>query len=254
MKTINVRVDDHVRDALDDMAEAEGVTLSDYVRDLLREAVIPVSEERGIRHGDEATPESLRLMDRKILSLLHRILGRVLPDDSNDVDGDLNDQLELARILEQGFTGEYWKEVAGFATELSKRDSRRVLDILQMFRVITYSVGQHAKDGTPVDPDMVKRLEYQGFDHNDPLEGHMASYVQHLVDDGRWSELKPFIAEHDGGNSHMRMLDVYARMLAEYRRIMDARERQSRDDFLLSAEELTAIAEARIHPSHREPR
>jgi hypothetical protein len=41
----------------------------------------------------------------------------------------------------------------------------------------------------------------------------------------RWTELKPQLERHDHGNSHMRMLDTYLRMLAEYRRIMDTRER-----------------------------
>jgi len=34
-------VDDHVRDQLKEMADAEGVTLSEFVRDLLLEAVVP---------------------------------------------------------------------------------------------------------------------------------------------------------------------------------------------------------------------
>ena len=36
-----VRVDDHVRDQLKEMSDAEGVTLSEFVRDLLLEAVVP---------------------------------------------------------------------------------------------------------------------------------------------------------------------------------------------------------------------
>jgi uncharacterized protein YfbU (UPF0304 family) len=252
MATINIRVDDHVRDALKEMADTEGINLSEYIRDLLREAVIPVRNEALAQHGDEPAPETLRFMDRKVLSLLHRILGRVLPEDSNDVDGDREYQLDRARVLEEGFTGEYWMEAAGFATELSKRDSRRVSDILQMFRIIGYSLNRLREAGEPFKDDSAERLVYQGFDHNDPLEGQMASYVQLLVDDDKWSELKPYIAESDGGNSHMPMLDIYTRMLAQYRRIMDSRERTySRDDYALSAEELTVIAEARVHPSNR---
>ena len=49
------------------------------------------------------------------------------------------------------------------------------------------------------------------------------------------------------------MLDTYMRMLSEYRRIMDGRDRGSfeRLDYLLSAEELQQIRDARIHPSRR---
>lgn len=253
MAVLNVRVDDHVRDQLKEAADEEGVTLSEYVRDLLLAAVVPVREAK-VRHGDEPAPDSLRIVDRQVLSLLHRILGRVLPEDANDVDGDLEYQLMRAQILEQGYAGEYWLEVAGFRTELSQRDCERVSDILQMFRILTFSIAQLAEAGETVDDTLTHRLEFQGFDHNDPLEGHMASYVEHLMTDDRWSELKPQVEANDNGNSHARMLDTYSRMLAEYRRIMDSRERGlSRFDYLLSREDLEQIAAARIHPSNRRP-
>lgn len=255
MAVLNIRVDDRVRDELRDMAEDEGVTLSEYVRTLLMEAVVPVQEppeER--RHSEEPAPETMRLVDRQVLALLHRILARVLPDDANDVDGDAEYQLMRASILESGFTAEYSYEVAGFRTELSRRDCRRVSDILQMFRILTYSV-QHLEDeGTPVDPELARALEFQGFDFNDSLEGHMADYVEFQMRGGdRWTELQPQLKSHDGGNSHFPMLDTYMRMLAEYRRIMDSRDRThfARLDYLLSANELEQIRDARTHPSRR---
>jgi uncharacterized protein YfbU (UPF0304 family) len=248
---LNIRVEDRIRDQLKEMADTEGVTLSEYVRDLLMAAVIPVYE-RPVQHGDESAPESMRIVDRQMLSMLHRILARVLPEDANDVDGDTDYQLERARVIELGFTGEYWKEVARFRTELSKRDCDRVLDILDMFRVITFSIKRLEEQGTTVDEDAAYGLEFQGFDHNDGLESHMASYVEHLMADGRWGELQPQLKRNDDGNSHHRVLDTYMRMLAEHRRIMDARGRGfRRDDYLLSLDELEQIAAARIHPSNR---
>lgn len=251
MAVLNIRVEDRVRDQLKEMADDRGVTLSEFIRDLLMEAVVPVYE-REVEHGDEPAPESMRIVDRQVLSLLHRILGRVLPEDANDVDGDLEYQLMRASILEAGFTGEYWYEVAGFNTELSKRDCGRVSDILQMFRIITYSIDHLSKEGTPVDEQLAFELEFEGFDHSDALEGHMASYVDFLMRDDRWTELKPQLERNDNGNSHHRMLDTYLRMLSVYRRIMDSRERgSSRLDYLLSQEELEQVAAARIHPSKR---
>lgn len=251
MAVLNVRVDDHVLDRIKERADAEGLTLSEYVRDRLMEAVVPVYE-REMKHGDEPAPESMRTIDRQVLSLLHRILARVLPEDANDVDGDLEYQMKRAKILEEGFAGEYWLEVAGFSTELSKRDCDRVSDILQMFRVITFSIDHLRDDGRPVDDQLAIQLEFQGFDHNDALEGHMAAYVEHQIRDDKWSELQPQVERHDHGNSHIQMLDVYTRMLAEYRRIMDSRQRGfGRYDYLLTLEELQQIADARVHPSHR---
>lgn len=251
MAVLNIRIDDRVHDQLKEMAVDDGVTLSEFVRDLLMEAVVPVYEQ-AVEHGSEPALDSMRIVDRQVLSLLHRILGRVLPEDSNDVDGDLEYQLMRAKVLEAGYTGEYWYEVAGFNTELSKRDCGRVSDILQMFRVATFSIEHLAKEGTPVDEDLVRQLEFRGFDHNDSLEGHMADYVDFLMREDRWTELKPQRERNDNGNSHMPMLDTYLRMLSEYRRIMDSRERGfGRQDYLLLGEELRQIATARVHPSNR---
>ena len=146
----------------------------------------------------------MRIADRQVLSLLHRILARVLPEDANDVDGDAEYQLTRAEVIESGFTGEYWREVAGFRTELSKRDCDRVLDILDMFRVITYSIKRLKEQGATIDDDVAYELEFQGFDYRDGLEGHMASYVKFLMSDGRWAELKPQLERHDNGVSAMR--------------------------------------------------
>lgn len=254
MAVLNVRVEDRIRNQLKEKADDAGVTLSEYVRDLLMEAVVPIREQE-IEHGAEPPQESLRIIDRQVLSLLHRILGRVLPPEANDVDGDLEYQLRRAQILEAGYTGEYWYETAGFQTELSKRDCGRVKDILDMFRVITFSIKHLEEEGLNVDEKLKRSLEFLGFDHNDALEGHMADYVEFLMSDDLWSELKPQLTRNDDGNSHRRVLDVYMRMLAEYRRIVDSRERGfSRLSYLLSLDELQQIAEARVHPSRRENR
>lgn len=252
MAVLNIRVDDRVRDQLKELAEEQGVSLSEYVRDLLLEAVVPVYESE-IKHGDEPALETMRIVDRQVLSLLHRILGRVLPEDANDVDGDLEYQLMRARILEEGYTGAYGYETAGFSTELSKRNCDRVSDILQMFRIITFSIDRLSKNGSPVSEELAHQLEFRGFDHNDSLEGHMAGYVDFLMRDGeRWTELKPQLDKNDNGNSHSRVLDTYLRMLGEYRRIMDSRERGfNRLDYLLSDDELDQIADVRVHPSNR---
>lgn len=251
MAVLNIRVEDWVRDDLKELADAEGVTLSEYVRDLAMAAVVPLRQRE--KHGDEPAPETMPIANRQILSLLHRILARVLPEDANGDDGDMDYQLERARMIEAGFTAEYWYEVAAFRTELSKRDCSRVLDILDMFRAITFSIKRLEKQGITIDEDTAYGLEFRGFDHNDGLERHMASYVEHLMDDGRWGELQPQVKRHDDGNSHHRMLDIYMRMLAEYRRIVAGRSRGfDPDDFLLSKDELQQVAEARVHPSNRE--
>jgi uncharacterized protein YfbU (UPF0304 family) len=215
------------------------------------EAVVPVYESK-VDHGSEPSVESMRITDRQVLSLLHQVLAR-LPGGTNDADGDSEYQLMRAKILEEGYTGQYWYETAGFSTELSKRDCDRVSDILQMFRIITFSIDHLAKDDVVLDEQLVYTLEFQGFDHNDALESHMGRYVKFLMRDRDcWTELQPQVKRNDDGNSHALMLDTYLRMLSEFRRIMDARERgHGRMDYLLSQDELERISDARIHPSNR---
>lgn len=253
MAVLNIRVDDRVRDALKERADGEGVTLSELVRDLLMEAVVPVYNEPDGKHGDEPAPESIRIVDRQTLALLHRILAQVLPDDHPGEEGTPSDQLERAKVLEQGYTGEYWREVAGFSTELSKRDCGRVTDILEMFRNITYSFDQLEEDGTVVDEKLKSGLVFRGFDQNDALEVHMAGYVAfQMREDHLWRELRPQIERTDNGNSHAPVLDMYLRMLSEYRRIMDSRERGAgRWDYHLSLDDLELIFTAQTHPSNR---
>jgi hypothetical protein len=56
--------------------------------------------------------------------------------------------------------------------------------------------------------------KFRGFDHNDALKSHMATYVKYQMRDDCWSELEPQVERNDRGNSHARMLETYVRMLA----------------------------------------
>ena len=60
MAVLNIRVDDQVRDELKDMADAEGVSVSEYVRDLLTTALVPGYESKE-DHGDLPAPETMRM-------------------------------------------------------------------------------------------------------------------------------------------------------------------------------------------------
>jgi uncharacterized protein YfbU (UPF0304 family) len=250
MPTITVRLDDETHNALQQRANERSATVSGFVRDLIREEVLSARLDED-RHQVYA-PDTLNPKDRHMLSLLHRILARVLPEDANDVDGDLEYQLARAQVLEEGFTQEYWFEFAGITPELSKRDSQRVMDILDMYRRIDYSLAQFEKAGTSVDADLAQALRYIGFDHNDALEGRMADYVKHLIENNRWTERAEFVNGPTGGDSHSRVLETYTRMLAEYHRITVRRGTDSgRDGYLLSKDELKAIAAERIDQENR---
>lgn len=249
MPTTTVRLDDETRDALQRRADEAGVTVSDFIRDLIREAVMDLGD-RVTRDG--YTPESLSPKDRHILSLLHRILGRVLPKDADtDTDGNEEYQLERAHVLEEGFTLEYETEYAVISAELSARDSLRVMDIFELFRAAGDSIKILRQQGTTVPDALEAALSFQGFDFNDQLESKMAAYAKYMIDDDRWEEQAEFFNGRTRGNSHSKMLDVYMRMLAEYRRVRSRRRPTMGRDYPLTLDELEAIAAERVHPDNR---
>jgi uncharacterized protein YfbU (UPF0304 family) len=248
--TITIRLDDAIRDAVQRRAEEGSLTVSDFVRDLIREAVMDLREADD---PDGYIPDTLSPKERHTFALLHRILARVLPEDENtDVDGDKAYQFQRAKVLEEGFTEEYWVEFSEISNELSRRDSQRVNDIFELFRITMDSIAHLRKEGIEVPEGLEDTLQFYGFDFNDNLESKMAAYVKHLVNDGRWVEQSEFVNGPTGGNSHARLLDVYLRMLAEYRRIRSRRRPTlGIRDYLLSLEELEAIAAERVHPGNR---
>lgn len=255
MAVLNIRIDDIYRDRLREKAAERDVSLSEYVRTLVLEDVVDVRQQDW-ETDTEPAPETMTLTQRRALALLHRINARVMPEKGETLDGadgDRDNQLKQAEILEKGFTAEYGAGTSGFRTELSPLNCTRVMDILEMFGTISYSIDRLVERGEDPDQEMSRGLHFGGFDFNDALEGHMADYVEFLTEDEtRWAELQPQIAATDRGNSHRRMLDLYLRMLAEYRSIMDSRGRVfSPESYLLSGAELQRIYAARVHPSRR---
>ena len=95
MAVLNIRVDDQVRDELKDIADTEGVTISEYVRNLVMAAIVPGYEPEEDQ-GDLPAPTTMRIADRQVLSLLHRILAHVVP---NDDEIDPRSQLKSARVI-----------------------------------------------------------------------------------------------------------------------------------------------------------
>lgn len=110
-----------------------------------------------------------------------------LSHDANDTFGDREYQTEHPRcrlhrrVLVPGGRHQHRAVEARLLTRL---------DILQLFRVITFSTDQLSKEGTPADEELAYELEFQGFDHNDALEGQMAGYIDFLTRGGCWTELK----------------------------------------------------------------
>jgi uncharacterized protein YfbU (UPF0304 family) len=249
MATVTLRLDDAIKDDLEAMARSRGQSLSDLIRSALDDLLLRNAQENRLDNA----PRSLTAVERQQLALLHRILARVVGDD-NDVDGDKAYQLERAMVLEEGFVGEYSKEFIGIATELNARDSGFVLDVLDLFRIVTFSLNKLKADGVEVQEDLTRALRFDGFDANDPVEGHMLAYARYLVSEDRWAELlETFSDANDRGNSHSRRAAIYQRMLAEHARIKaeGRRGRGLSDDLLLGIEDLQRLVDAQVHPNRR---
>ena len=80
---------------------------------------------------------------------------------------------------------------------------------------------------------------------------HAATYAKYMIEDDRWEEQADFFNGRTRGNSHSKMLDVYMRMLAEYRRVRSRRRPTMGRDYPLTLDELEAIAAERVHPDNR---
>lgn len=249
MPTITLRLDDGTKEALDALARGRGQSLSDLIRSAL---------DGLLKRGDDSdrrsiAPNSLTAVDRQQLALLHRILARVVGED-NDVDGDKGYQLERAEVLENGFVHEYSTEFAGIYPELSARDSAFVLDVLDLFRIATFSIRKLKDAGVDIDDELARDLQFDGFDANDSREGHMLSYARYLVNEDRWSELSyAFSQKNDRGNSHALHADMYQRMLDEHAsiKVEKGSERMRHDSYLLSLDDLKRLADSQVHPENR---
>jgi len=238
MATITIRIEDQARDQLQSLAEGQGVSLSDLVRRALLDQLDDPDRE-GAQPG--RVPESLSLVERRKMALLHRILATLV--DGSEDEGNAQDQLRLARSLEHGWVADYNTEFTSIEPELSRRDCGFVLDVLDMFRFLKASVEDSAKD---LPEQVARRLIFQGFDHNDPFEGKLGEYAYEQIRRGKWRMLADRFDEgNDLGNSHSPMLSRYKRMLAVFQPIWREKLRDmSRDSFRLSDSELRSVASA----------
>lgn len=250
MATVTIRLDDTTKEDLEAIAAGRNQTVSDLVRTMIDELVYPDREKKGII---SVAPTSVSAVDRKVLSLLHRILARLVRDD-NIEDGDKDYQLSHARILEYGFTGLYIDEFIDIHPELSKADCDFVMDVFDMFTDIQNSITSLEHEGTQLDGELLNALQFSGFDFNDSREGALASFGQQLINEGRWENMaKYFDDKHEHGNSHFQAAEAYSRMLEAYKKIQDEKRKANRgfSHSFLNLQELQDISKALVHPSHR---
>lgn len=133
-----------------------------------------------------------------------RILEALYPDEAANF-------AHHRTALEDGYALHYDWMIEHLGDDMSEGECQEVLEILDMYRAITFGIGKLGIE----DPLNGHHLaKFSGFDGNN--EGQKMSYARYfIVDLERYSELKG--GDYPSFNSHTRMLDTYQAMLERWR-------------------------------------
>lgn len=148
----------------------------------------------------------MNLTKKERLSFIYqlRILEALYPSDAPAYARDRT-------ALEEGYALHYSWMTNNLSKDLSEKDCGEVLDILDMYRALTFSLKDLPKNDKLHTHHLAK---FRGFDGNN--EGQLMGYVRYLmVDLDRFDELK-----QEGSltvNSHTPMLDTYRTMLERWK-------------------------------------
>lgn len=217
MESVTIRLSSELKSLISAEARNNGQTQSDYLRQIIETHVGQIGKEKF--HREPIRNIALNPVERKTLMLGYQLLlasRGELADELYDAKAFRN----AAESLDYGYAGEYPQIFAGTDTELSFDECKLTWDILDMFRVIKYSIrdlGENGWEKTGV-VDAERYGTFRGFDFQIDLESKIASYVKFLIRTDRWEEQKSVIKK-GGGNSHTEMLPTYRSMLAEFKPI-----------------------------------
>lgn len=149
-----------------------------------------------------------------------RILEALYPDEATDF-------AHKRTALEDGYALHYEWLTETLNDDMSAEECREVLDILDMYRAITFGLEKLVEGDVLREHRLTKFL---GFDGNN--EGQHMAYVRYLIMDlDRFEELKH--GKLPSFNSHMPMLGTYRAMLARWEPIANK--------FELSRDQLAAV-------------
>ncbi|WP_394175591.1 YfbU family protein [Guptibacillus hwajinpoensis] len=149
----------------------------------------------------------LTKFERLTLINQYKILEKLYPNEEEAYQ-------ELRIPLEEGFTYDYYKSFSFMESELSIEQCKEVLNILDMYRTLTFSY-RDLEDKSGID---MKDIKFHGFDGNNEPSQYV--YAKHyLITLNRYQELKD--GEYDDFNSHRGMLSKYRRMLTVFQSLSD---------------------------------
>ncbi|MDG1314251.1 MAG: YfbU family protein [Flavobacteriaceae bacterium] len=150
----------------------------------------------------------MELTEKERLAFINQlqILEKLYPKDKKHF-------LQKRTALEKGFVYEYSKMTEFLYDELSKEDCEEVLNILEMYRAITLSLGELEEGDNLHEHSFAK---FKGFDGNH--EGNRMSYVKYYIDELQlYKELK--MTSNGTFNSHSEMLETYQKMFKRWKEL-----------------------------------
>lgn len=168
----------------------------------------------------------LSFSERWILSNQFAILAKLYPAENETY-------MDLKEVVDNGYELHYgWISDHIFLGShvMSVQECVEVIDILDMFTTLKYTFEQLG-DKANID---VAQLRFWGFDGN--TEGKYIGYTEYLVErEERFTE----VDRGDKFNSHMPMLELYRRMIGEWK--------QSSDRYNLTKDDIIRITSARSY-------
>lgn len=171
--------------------------------------------------------------DRLFLVNQYKILEKLDPELSDYYS-------KTIEILENGYEYLYdfgIEHIHDGSDVMSEAECKEVWETMDMFD----SIDRSLQDIPEADIDRTF-ASFKGYDGN--REGKFLGFSEFTVNrDKRFTYLK--LPKENYFNSHMPMRDIYARMLAEWRKIPPAQRYQMRK------EKITSILDAAIHPDNR---
>lgn len=163
-------------------------------------------------------------VDRLMLSNQFKILEKLYPEESDHYH-------RHRKALEEGYTLHYDWMFDNIYEEMSVEDCREVIDILDMYRAITFSYQKLDEKGELGSHPYFK---FRGFDGNNETK-QMAYAHYFMIDLDRFQELKYDQTAPDL-NSHSQMLPKYRNMLSIWENCEDKNHLSGKDiESILSA-------------------
>ncbi|HAQ2670882.1 TPA: YfbU family protein, partial [Enterococcus faecium] len=119
---------------------------------------------------------------------------------------------EKIEILTEGYEYHYSEIFENISDPLPEEDSRFVLDILNMYRDITFSKNK-LKDINSIDNYYI---QFKGFDFNSSTEFKLALYAQFFIE--KLNRFQEIVEDSDFNtfNSHKPMRGTYIKFLENY--------------------------------------